>query len=72
MRTMYYVVAGGRYFGFYVDDGKLAIAKRGENFRSLTEVLDWAAEHQFDRAARCEPEQAQPVSREGRMNGRNR
>jgi hypothetical protein len=70
MRTMYYVVAGGRYFGFYVDEGRLAVAKRGANFTSLTEVRTWATEHEFDRIARCEPEQSQLVSPEARVDGR--
>jgi hypothetical protein len=72
MRTMYYVVAGGRYFGFYVDEGRLAVAKRGANFTSLTEVRDWAAEHEFDRIARCEPAQSQLASPEARVDGRKR
>jgi len=70
MRTMYYVVAGERYFGFYVDEGRLAVARRGANFTSLTEVRDWAAEHEFDRIARCEPEHSQLISPEARVDGR--
>ena len=70
MRTMYYVLAGDRYFGFYVDEGRLAVAKRGAKFTSLTEVRTWATEHEFDRIARCEPEQSQLVSPEARVDGR--
>jgi hypothetical protein len=70
MGTMYYVVAGDSYFGFYVDEGRLAVARRGANFTSLTEVRDWVAKHEFDRIARCEPEHSQLISPEARGNGR--
>lgn len=62
MRTLYYVVAGGKHFGFHVGQGTLVLAKDGAAFDSLTETLAWAAAHEFDRVARCEPEQSQLVT----------
>ncbi len=66
MRTLYYVVAGGTYFGFYVEHGILALADNGTGFKSLTDILTWAVDHEFDPVARCEPERSQPVSSEVR------
>lgn len=66
MRTLYYVVAGGRHFGFYVEHGTLALADNGTGFKSLTDILTWAVDHEFDRVARCEPERSQPVPSEVR------
>jgi hypothetical protein len=70
MRTLYYVVAGERHFGFHVEHGNLTLAENGTGFKSSTEILAWAAEHQFDRVARCEPEQPQLVPAEARRSGR--
>ena len=69
MRTLYYVVAGGGHFGFYLEHGNLALAERGTGFKSLTDILAWAVDHECDRVARCEPERSQPVPSEARRDG---
>jgi hypothetical protein len=69
MRTLYYVVAGGRHFGFHVEHGNLTLAENGTGFKSLTDILAWAVDHGSDRVARCEPERSQPVPSEARRYG---
>ncbi len=69
MRTLYYVVAGGRHFGFHVEHGNLALAENGTGFKSLTDLQAWAVDDEFDRVARCEPERSQPVPPEVRRYG---
>ena len=39
MRTLYYVNAGSSCFGFYLDEGALALANHGARFNSL--VQSW-------------------------------
>ena len=48
MRTLYYVNAGSGWFGFYLDEGALALANDGARFNSFGGVLAWAGEHDFD------------------------
>ena len=45
MRTLYYVNAGASWFGFYLDEGALALANDGARFNSFGAVLAWAGEH---------------------------
>jgi len=45
MRTLYYVNAGTSWFGFYLDEGALALANDGARFNSFGAVLAWAGEH---------------------------
>ena len=47
MRTLYYVNAGASWFGFYLDEGALALANDGARFNSFGAVLAWAGEHDF-------------------------
>ena len=42
MRTLYYVNAGASWFGFYLDEGALALANDGTQFNSFGAVLAWA------------------------------
>jgi len=56
MRTLYYVNAGASWFGFYLDEGPLALANDGARFNSFGAVLAWAGEHDFEFVAKCEPE----------------
>jgi hypothetical protein len=35
MRTLYYVNAGASWFGFYLDEGALALANDGARFNSF-------------------------------------
>ena len=56
MRTLYYVNAGASWFGFYLDEGGLALANDGARFNSFGAVLAWAGEHDFEFVAKCEPE----------------
>ena len=56
MRTLYYVNAGASWFGFYLDEGALALANDGARFNSFGAVLAWAGEHDFEFVAKCEPE----------------
>ena len=39
MRTLYYVNAGSSWFGFYLDEGALALANDGARFNSFGAVL---------------------------------
>ena len=39
MRTLYYVNAGASWFGFYLDEGALALANDGARFNSFGAVL---------------------------------
>ena len=55
MRTLYYVNAGASWFGFYLDEGALALANDGARFNSFGAVLAWASEHDFEFVAKCEP-----------------
>ena len=48
MRTLYYVNAGASCFGFYVDEGVLALANDGARFNSFGGVLAWAGEHDLE------------------------
>ncbi len=48
MRTLYYVNAGASWFGFYLDEGALALANDGARFNSFGAVLAWAGEHDFE------------------------
>jgi ribonuclease HI len=48
MRTLYYVNAGASWFGFYFDEGALALANDGVRFNSFGAVLAWAGEHDFE------------------------
>jgi hypothetical protein len=41
MRTLYYVNAGASWFGFYLDEGALALANDGARFNSFGAVLAW-------------------------------
>jgi hypothetical protein len=52
MRTLYYVNAGASWFGFYPDEGALALANDGARFNSFGSVLAWAGEHDF--RVRCQ------------------
>lgn len=70
MRTLYYVVAGGRHFAFHPQEGRLVLSKGGVAFQSLADVLAWASDHEFDRVARCEPEQSQHLPGKSRRHGR--
>ena len=45
MRTLYYVNAGASWFGFYLDEGALALANDGARFNSFGAVLASAGEH---------------------------
>ena len=47
MRTLYYVNAGASWFGFYLDEGALALANDGARFNSFGAVLAWAGEQRF-------------------------
>ena len=69
MRTLYYVKAGANWFAFYLDQGALALANGGARFTSLGAVLAWAAEHDFDFVANCEPEASARVATEMGRNG---
>ena len=69
MRTLYYVNAGANWFGFYLDQGALALANDGTRFNSLGAVLAWAVEHDFEFVAKCEPEGSARVATEMRRNG---
>src|ERR1700730_5206369 len=66
MRTLYYVNAGASWFGFYLDEGALALANDGARFNSFGAVLAWAGEHDFDFVAKCEPEGSARVATEMR------
>jgi len=39
MRTLYYVNSGASWFGFYLDEGALALANHGARFNSFGAVL---------------------------------
>jgi hypothetical protein len=69
MRTLYYVNAGASWFGFYLDEGALALANDGARFNSFGAVLAWAGEHDFEFVAKCEPEGSARVATEMRLNG---
>src|SRR5258708_40255885 len=69
MRTLYYVNAGASWFGFYLDEGALALANDGARFNSFGAVLAWAGEHDFEFVAKCEPEGAALAATEMRRNG---
>src|ERR1035441_8827533 len=69
MRTLYYVNAGASWFGFYLDEGALALANDGARFNSFGAVLAWAGEHDFEFVAKCEPEGSARVAIEMRGNG---
>jgi hypothetical protein len=69
MRTLYYVNAGSSWFGFYLDEGALALANDGARFNSFGAVLAWAGEHDFEFVAKCEPEGSARVAPEMRRNG---
>jgi hypothetical protein len=69
MRTLYYVNAGASWFGFYLDEGALALANDGARFNSFGAVLAWAGEHDFEFVAKCEPEGSARVATEMRRNG---
>jgi hypothetical protein len=68
MRTLYYVNAAS-WFGFYLDEGALALANDGARFNSFSAVLAWAGEHDFEFVAKCEPEGSARVATEMRRNG---
>lgn len=51
MRTLYYVNANASWFGFYLDEGALALANDGPRFNSFGAVLAWGGEHDFELAA---------------------
>jgi hypothetical protein len=63
MRTPYYVIAGASWFGFYLDEGALALANDGARFNSFGAVV-WAGEHDFEFVAKCEPEGSARVATE--------
>ena len=67
--TLYYVNAGASWFGFYLDEGALALANDGARFNSFGAVLAWAGEHDFEFVAKCEPEGSARVATEMRRNG---
>jgi hypothetical protein len=69
MRTLYYVNAGASWFGFYLDEGALALANDGARFNSFGAVLAWAGEQDFEFVAKCEPEGSARVATEMRRNG---
>ena len=69
MRTLYYVNAGASWFGFYLDEGALALANDGARFNSFGAVLAWAGEHDFEFVAKCEPEGSARIATEMRRNG---
>ena len=69
MRTLYYVNAGASWFGFYLDEGALALANDGARFNSFGAVLAWAGEHDFEFVAKCEPEGSARVATEVCRNG---
>ena len=48
MRTLYYVNASASWFGFYLDEGALALPNDGARFNSFSAVLAWAGEHDFE------------------------
>jgi hypothetical protein len=48
---------GASWFGFYLDEGALALANNGARFNSFGAVLAWAGEHDFEFVAKCEPEE---------------
>jgi hypothetical protein len=60
---------GGSWFGFYLDEGALALANDGARFNSFGAVLAWAGEHDFEFVAKCEPEGSARVATEIRRNG---
>lgn len=62
IRTLYYVNAGASWFGFYLDEGALALANDGARFNSFGAVLAWAGEHDFEFVAKCEPERSARVA----------
>lgn len=64
-----YVNAGASWFGFYLDEGALALANDGARFNSFGAVLAWAGEHDFEFVAKCEPEGSARVATEMRRNG---
>ena len=70
MRTLYYVTAGSSWFGFYLDEGALALANGGARFNSRGAVLAWAGEHDFEFVAKCEPEGSARVATVRRNGGR--
>ena len=67
--AVYYVNAGASWFGFYLDEGALALANDGARFNSFGAVLAWAGEHDFEFVAKCEPEGSARVATEMRRNG---
>jgi hypothetical protein len=69
MITLYYVNAGASSFGFYRDEGALALANDGARFNSFGAVLAWAGEQDFEFVAKCEPEGPARVATEMRRNG---
>ena len=69
MRTLYYVNTGASWFGFYLDEGALALANDGARFNSFGAVLAWAGVHDFEFVAKCEPEGSARVATEMRRNG---
>jgi len=60
---------GASWFGFYLDEGALALANNGARFNSFGAVLAWAGEHDFEFVAKCEPEGSARVATEMRRNG---
>ena len=52
MRTLYYVNAGASWFGFYLDEGALALANDGARFNSFGAVLALGRRAQF--RVRCQ------------------
>jgi hypothetical protein len=64
MRTLYYVNAGASWFGFYLDEGALALVNDGARFNSFGAVLAWA-----EFVAKCDPEGSARVATEMRRNG---
>ena len=68
MRTLYYVNAGASWFGFYLDEGALALANDGARFNSFG--ASWpGGEHDSEFVAKCEPEGSARVATEMRRNG---
>ena len=52
MRTLYYVNTGASWFGFYFDEGALALANDGARFNSFGAVLGLGRRARF--RVRCQ------------------
>jgi hypothetical protein len=69
MRTLYYVNAGTSWFGFYLNEGALALANDGARFNSFGAVLALGRRARFRVRCQMRPERSARAATEMRRNG---